>query len=183
MIINQGNLNNLFTGFKASFNTGVQGVTPHWQRISTLIPSSTREEIYAWLGEFPGLREWIGDRFIKNMASHSYSIRNKDFESTISVKKNDIEDETYGIYAKLFEAMGQAAAVHPDELVFELLKAGFSTTCYDGQYFFDTDHPVAEASVSNMQNGNENPWYLIDTRKPLKPLIFQKRQDYNLQAL
>jgi phage major head subunit gpT-like protein len=77
--------------------------------------------------------------------------------------------------------MGRAAAAHPDELVFSLLKDGFSTNCYDGQYFFDTDHPVldaagAETSVSNVQAGTSAPWMLLDTSRAIKPLIFQERK-------
>ncbi len=32
------------------------------------------------------------------------------------------------------------AATHPDELAIGLLNGGFSATCYDGQFFFDSDH-------------------------------------------
>ncbi len=79
------------------------------------------------------------------------------------------------------EKGGRAAAEFPDELVFALLKAGFSTDCYDGQYFFDVDHPVVgadkvERSVSNLQAGNGPEWFLLDTRRALRPIIFQDRK-------
>ncbi len=183
MIINQASLTDLFTGFKAAFAGAFQGVTPNWQRIATLVPSTTKQEKYAWLGQFPRMREWLGDRQIKSMASHDYAIKNKKFESTVAVPRDDIEDDTYGVYTPLFGEMGYSAATHPDELVFGLLAAGFATPCYDGQYFFDTDHPVGGASVSNMQAGGGNPWYLLDTRRPLKPLILQRRRDYALKAM
>ena len=189
MIINQGSLAALFTGFKAAFNTGFRSITPLWQAIATLVPSTTKEEKYAWLGQFPKLREWIGDRQIKNMAAHDYSIKNKKYEGTIGVPRDDIDDDTYGVYTPLFQEMGYAAATHPDELIFPLLAAGFATECYDGQYFFDTDHPVIDPdtgepeSVSNMQAGAGTPWFLLDTRRPLKPLIFQKRRDYDFKSM
>ncbi|MCG6282646.1 Mu-like prophage major head subunit gpT family protein, partial [Vibrio diabolicus] len=37
-----------------------------------------------------------------------------------------------------------------------------------------------EESVSNLQAGLSSPWFLLDTSRPLKPLIFQRRKGYNL---
>lgn len=183
IVINQTNLNNLFTGFKASFNTGFRSATPMWDRIATLVPSTTAAEQYAWLGQFPRLREWVGDRQLKNLAAHDYSIKNKKFESTVAVPRDNLDDDTYGVFTPMFQEMGYTAATHPDELVYGLLADGFSTLCYDGQYFFDSDHDVAGSSVSNLQAGSKNPWYLVDTSRPLKPLIFQRRRDYDLKTM
>lgn len=183
MIINQSNLTLLYQAFKTAFNTGFRTNEQQWGRIATLVPSSTKSEQYGWLGQFPKLREWIGDRQVKNMAASSYAITNKSFESTIGVNRDDIEDDQYGVYTPLFQEMGFAAATHPDEMVFALLAAGFTTNCYDGQFFFDTDHPVGTGVVSNSGGGAGTPWYLLDVRRPLKPLIFQRRKDYNIQIL
>ena len=188
MIINQQNLNALFTGYKAAFNTGFRTSEIYWPKLATLVPSSTTQELYAWLGQFPKLRQWIGDRVIKSMEAHSYSIKNLPFESTIGIDRDNIEDDSYGIFNPMFQEMGFASATHPDELIFELLANGFTTPCYDGQYFFDTDHPVKNSdgtttSVSNLQPGGGNPWFLLDTRRPLKPLIFQKRRDYAFTSM
>ena len=180
MLITQGALNVLFNGFKASFNKGFTGAPTAFRQIATVVPSSTREETYGWLGQFPKMREWIGDRVVKNLAAHSYKIANRDFEQTVTVPRNDIADDQYGVFGPMFEELGRSAAELPDELVFSLLKKGFETTCYDGQYFFDADHPVGSGasvvSVSNMQGGTGAPWFLLDCSRPLKPMIFQERQ-------
>jgi len=183
MLINQASLANLFTGFKTSFQGGFAGVSPQWGRIATLITSTTREEKYAWLGQWPKIREWIGDRQVQNLATHDYAIKNKDFESTVSVPRNDIDDDRFGIYTPLFQELGRAAASHPDELIFALLLAGFTTKCFDGQFFFDSDHPVGNSTVSNVQAGSSSPWFLLDTSRALKPLIYQKRKDYKFTPL
>ncbi len=183
MIINQANLAALFVAFKSAFQKGFAGAEPVWQQIATRVPSTTKEEKYGWLGQWPGLREWVGDRIIKSLALHDYSIKNKKFESTVGVPRDDIEDDTYGIYTPLMEEQGRAVKEHPDELVFALLKAGFTTTCFDGQFFFDTDHEVNGASVSNMQAGAGNPWFLLDTSRALKPLIYQERRGYEFASM
>ena len=184
MIINQASLSDLFRAFNAAYNTGFRSAETYWQRIATAVPSTTREEHYAWLGQFPRLREWIGDRQLKSIAAHDYSIVNKKYEATVEVPRHNLDDDTYGVYTPLMQEMGYAAATHPDELVFGLLALGISTLCYDGQYFFDTDHPVGGASVSNVDSGGSGPyWYLLDDSRPLKPLIFQRRRDYALKTM
>lgn len=183
MIVNRESLSALYTGFKTSFNAAFSGVQSQWAKVATLIPSTTAQENYGWLGQFPKLREWIGDRQVKSLSASGYQIVNKDYEASIGVPRNDIEDDSYGVFSPLFASMGQAAAVHPDEIVFQLLAAGFTTTCFDGQYFFDTDHPVGAGVVSNTGGGAGAAWFLLDTSRPLKPLIFQKRQDYKLTSM
>jgi phage major head subunit gpT-like protein len=137
------------------------------------------------LGQFPSLREWIGPRVIKNLMAHGFSIKNRLFESTIAVDRVSIEDDRYSVLGPVLSEMGMAAGDHPNELVMSLLGAGFTTQCYDGQYFFDTDHPVgdqeaAAVSVSNFQGGAGTPWYLLDTSRAIKPLIYQERIPYKL---
>lgn len=182
MIINSGNLAILFRAFNAAFQRGFAGAPPSWGKVATRVPSTTGTEDYGWLGNIPGMREWVGDRLIHNLKQHDYSIKNKKFELTVGVPKDKVEDDQYGVYAPMMEMLGQSAAEHPDQLVFALLAAGFVTNCYDGQYFFDSDHPVIQAdgsvaSVSNVQAGAGAPWFLLDTRRPLKPLILQMRKE------
>lgn len=183
MIINTGNLASLLVGYSAAFKDGFGKASPNWAKVATLVPSMSGSNLYAFLGQFPQLREWLGDRTIKNMKAEGYSLTNKDFESTVSVPRNAIDDDSYGVYQPLFSQMGYAASMHPDSGVFAALAAGASALCYDGQYFFDTDHQVAGASKDNYDaTGGGNLWALLDTRQPLKPFIFQKRQDYKFQA-
>ena len=185
----------LFVGFQRKFQDAQAATPTDWQKIATPVPSSSKSTTYGWLGQFPQFREWIGDRVLRDMAAHGYAIVNKKFESSVSVPRDDIEDDEVGVYGPMFEEMGRASKTHPDELIFALLQAGASTLCYDGQNFFDTDHPVypntdgtgTATSISNYDagpDGNTNPtWYLLDVSRALKPLIFQKRRDYDLKAM
>lgn len=79
----------------------------------------------------------------------SYTIRNKDWEATIEVDRNDIDDDTMLGYAQQAESAGQSAAELPADIIGRLLSGGFTNFCYDGQYFFDTDHPVGKGVASN----------------------------------
>ncbi len=181
MDINSTNLEALRVGFKTSFMAGLGEADADVELICTTVPSSNAEEKYGWLGEFAEMREWIGDRVLQNLAEHDYAIRNKDWELTVGVDRNHILDDNLGIYAKRFEGIGRAVRAHKPRSAFGLLKLGFSTLCYDGQFFFDTDHPVIDKngvvqSVANTDGGSGAAWFLMDSRMLLKPIIFQERK-------
>lgn len=188
MIVNGANLRALYTGFKGHFQGGLSDTPVQYPQIAMTVPSSTKEEDYGWLGRFPRMREWVGDRVVHGIAAHGYTIRNKPWELTVGVSREDIEDDNIGIYAPMMQEMGASTAAHPDELVFGQLQAGFTTVCYDGQYYFDTDHPVLDAegktvSVANTDGGSGISWYLADLSRAVKPVIYQQRKAPNFVAL
>lgn len=187
-------LNALFTAFKSEFEQGKSEAAPQFNKIASVIKSTSASNTYGWLGKFPSLAKWIGDRNIQSMKSQAYTITNDDYESTVGVDRNDIEDDNLGVYSPIFKEMGNAAAIHPDEMIFPLLAAGFTTLCYDGQNYFDVDHPVypkadgtgVAVSTANMAEDvayEGEAWYVLDTSKALKPLIFQQRKTPNLLAM
>ena len=184
MDINRSTLEQFYFGVSAAFMGGLGTAESQYEKIAMIVPSSTRENVYPWLGTLPSMRKWAGERIIRNLKAHKYSIENEMFEMTIAVKRDDIEDDQVGIYGPMFRDMGAQAGLHPNQLVFGQLKKGHESQCYDGQYFFDTDHPVAGSSVSNSlspSSGAVSAWYLMCTTRPVKPLIFQKRREYDLK--
>ncbi|MBR0643993.1 Mu-like prophage major head subunit gpT family protein [Plastoroseomonas hellenica] len=188
MIINGTNLRSLYTGFSTAYQAGFAGAASEYGRIATTVPSSTSQNEYGWLGKFPKIREWIGPRVVHALSQHAYTIKNKRWELTIGVDVDDIEDDNLGLYNPLFTEIGRETAAFPDEHVFGVLKAGFSTACYDKQYFFDTDHPVLDAdgrtiSVSNSGGGAGAAWYLMDTTRALKPIVFQNRRSFEFRRM
>ena len=183
MILNKSVLGSIGVGVKTLFNNAFTATESHAEKLATFVPSTGSEDNHCWIGSVPAMREWVGDRMVSNPEAFSYTIKNRTFESTISIGREDIEDDKFGVYAPLVRTLGFLAKTHPDELIFELIKSGFNSKCYDGQCFFDSDHEVRGASVSNMQAGDSNPWFLMDTSKPVKPFIFQKRREYAISSL
>ena len=189
MLITPQNLKTLFMGFKTTFVGGLGQAASQYQQLATIVPSTTGTEEYGWLGQMPGMREWLGERVVHGIETHGYSLKNKSFESTIAVPKTAIEDDTFGTYTPLMSEMGRAAAAHPDELTFGLLKEGAIVKCYDGKPFFAANHPVKAANgkleaVSNADLSGDGPlWFVMDTSRALKPLIFQDRKKPNFVAM
>lgn len=149
MLVNAAAVQAIYRSFRVLATQAMEAAQPQYQRVATVVPSTTKQEEYGWLGSLPGMREWIGDRHVQNLAAHGFAIKNKSFESTIGVDRDDIEDDAYGVYKPLIEMLGNDAAMFPDRLVFALFIAGFTSACYDGQYFFDTDHKDGDGPVQS----------------------------------
>lgn len=180
MIINAEGLARLYTAFTAVFNAAFQETQTWFERAAMTVPASTRIMDYKFLLDFPMVREWLGDRQISSLEPRAYQVETKDWEATIEVDRNDIEDEQLGFYNPIVAALAQEARKHPEKLIADLISAGFTTACYDGQYFFDTDHPVGSGTASNFGGGSDTPWYLLDTSRAIKPFIFQLRREVQL---
>ena len=183
MIITPDVLRALNTVFSKAFQGGLTAADTQYQQLATVIPSTTSSNTYGFLGMFPKMREWFDERTLLDMASQGKAVINRKFEATVSVPRTDIEDDNIGLYAPMMQQMGQSAGELPDELVFEAIMNGETGISYDGQNFFDTEHPVfpnvdrtgTPTLVSNMTAGSDTPWYILDTTNAIKPFIYQQR--------
>jgi len=188
MIITTSALNALRTALKNEFSTRMLELDakPIWKLLATVITSSTKSNTYGWLSAFPQMREWVGDRVIKDLAEHAYQIINKKYEATLSVMRTDMEDDNLGQYRVMAQAMADEFEGFMNRKLAALITGGFTGLCYDGQKFFDTDHPVfpntdgtgTAAVASNIiGTGAEtgSPWALLCLSGSLKPFIVQQR--------
>lgn len=182
-VMTQAEFDALKTTLKARWNAGLALSTEDWKKVAKLVPSSSASSTYGWLSQFPAFREWVGARQHKKVKEQAYTVKNRKFETTVDVERTDWEDDNCGHYSTLAESAGQAATDLKNDLIFQALPAGFGEVCYDGQYFFDTDHPVfpnadgtGEAvGVSNMQAGTGAPWILLCTKRAPAPIYLQER--------
>lgn len=188
MLVNAANLDSLRVGYSTAYQNGLGQAPSQWMRLATAITATQKEQKYGWLGKIPRVREWIGPRVIQNLMQHDYAIKEKPLELTIGVDRDDIETDNLGIYTPLFTEMGMSSGSYKDELVFGLLAAGWDTECYDGQNFFDTDHPVLDEdgeaiTVANTDGGSGAPWFLLDVSRAIKPLILQTRKEFEFVSM
>lgn len=135
------------TFYKAlSQNTGADWVNS----VSNYFTSDQASEEYAWLGQAPNMREWIGGRNAKGFTENSITIRNRHFEATLQVLVRDLRRDHSGQVMARIQELARRTNSHWASLLSTLILAGTTTTCYDGQYFFDTDHSEKDSgSQSN----------------------------------
>lgn len=182
-VLTQAEIDALKTAMQARFNKGLAEGNKDWMKIARKITSNSASNTYAWISQFPAFREWVGARLHKAVAERAYQVVNRKFETTLDIPREDLEDDNYGMYADLAESFGISVDDLMNDLIYNGVPAGFSSVCYDGQFFFDTDHPVypnedgtgVAATVSNVQAGAGEPWVLLCTKKAPQPFYLQER--------
>ncbi len=154
LIINKSTLAELTKNIKTSFQKVFDAVTTDYQSTTMIVPSTGSENDYKWLDGWPQMRKWIGDKVIKSLKAFKYVLVNEPYEATIEVKRDDIEDGNLAGYSVQAEMTGQSAGEFYDDLDAEVKNGAFVNECYDGQFFYDVDHPVegADGDVISISN-------------------------------
>jgi phage major head subunit gpT-like protein len=117
--------------------------------VSNLFGSDQASETYNFLGQSPAMREWLGSRQAKGFSGQGVTIVNKHYESTIEVQKKDLRRDKTGQIRARIEEFADRGSTHWASLLSTLLINGPSTVCYDGQFFFDTDHSEGDSGTQD----------------------------------
>ncbi len=113
--------------------------------ISNYFNSDQDSETYKWLGQVPQMREWIGGRQPKGFLENGITISNKHFEATMEVLVREMRRDKAGQVMVRVDELADRTNSHWAKLLSTLVQNGESTVCYDGQYFFDTDHSEGDS--------------------------------------
>lgn len=206
MELSAGNLLPLFTGFSMKFQEGFEQAPIYWDKLMSETPSASSVQQYPFMGRTTRFREWQGSRIIQSAEAHLYQLFNKHFENTIGVKVDDIKDDQYAVYSKIFEQLGWDTKVFPDMMLGGLLKyaianidaptaapalennlvfSGPDIVGYDGKTLFSAAHPVGRAGATSgvancAPSGGSTGWFLFDCGRPIRSTLWQVREPYKL---
>ena len=109
-------------------------------KLGMLFNSNQESETYNWLGMSPVMREWVGGRQAKGLRHEGITIKNKTFEATLEISIDDLRRDKTGQIMVRIDDLARRTNSHWLSLLTTLITSGTSTDCYDGQYFFDSDH-------------------------------------------
>lgn len=193
MDITIGSMNALTARINLAFNKYIPTVPTQYERVAMTVPSTAGENIYPRIAELPGMRPFLGQRVVHRISTQErFTIVNRTFEETFSIRREDLEDDQYSFLTPAIEQLGADAGALPDKLVFGLLEKGHKTPGMDGQYYFDTDHdgngrdgkPAGFSNILRPQTGEQAspPWFLFSTKNPMKPMVFQTRRPFTITA-
>jgi phage major head subunit gpT-like protein len=130
------------------YNKLEQNIGTSWiNDVSMLFQSNQESETYKWLGMAPGMREWVGGRNAKGFRENGITIANKTYEATMEVLLDEIRRDKTGQVMLRIAELAQRTNSHWASLLTTLIVAGTSGECYDGQYFFDTDHSEGDSGT------------------------------------
>lgn len=118
--------------------------------ISMLFTSDQPSETYAWLGDTPSMREWIGTRSAKELSEFGIEIKNLLFEATLSVNVDDLDraNRQQQVSIRISELAARTVS-HWAQLLSALILGSETIPCYDGQPFYSTTHPVGDTGLVN----------------------------------
>lgn len=117
--------------------------------LSMEFQSDQSSETYPWLGQVPAMREWLGGRHAKGLIENGIVIANKHYEATLEVAVKDLRRDKTGQLNVRIDEFAARANTHWASLLSTLTVNGESVVCYDGQFFFDTDHAEGESGTQS----------------------------------
>lgn len=131
------------------FDFKVLAANVFYPQISTILPSDGFDENYGFIGDMPGVKEWVGERVASQLRAGDYRIKNKLWESSLSIDRHRIDDDRLNLYGPLIEGLALEAAQHPDELVIDAIIAGETDLGFDGKAFFANDHVWGDSGTQD----------------------------------
>lgn len=152
---------NWIGNFETNLRTLINGASEYqaknlfWDKYMSVQQSSTLRELFFFIIEAAQIRSEAqgGNKRFDDMSAAMLEIVNENFGDGLILTKNEINDNVManpslgGVPAMKFaeswaRQIGAAATRWPQDLLFQLLAAGESSNCYDGQAFFSATHPV-----------------------------------------
>lgn len=125
-----------------------------WKTLCLQVKSDSNKESYNWLEAVPGMSEWADERKVYGLTAKGYEIINKNYEGTISIDRNTLEDDKYGLIVPRVRQLATRCANHPAKLVYTLLNAGAATKTYDGVNFFSATRTFGDSgNINNIAGG------------------------------
>lgn len=154
MDVNASNLDALFKSFQTRF-TGAQEAArarafPNdllTEDIAVVFNAGGSATQHSWLEQLHGIHEWVGERVLNNARLGRLTVVNRDFENTVQVPRNEIEDDQYGVYAPLVGMMGADAENLWRKLAVEALTGNGEWA--DGNPFFCAGRALGKSTVTN----------------------------------
>lgn len=180
-------LRGLWQEFSSQFNRAYE--TSEDLNVEAFVTSmslSTETMRFDFLKSDHQFEKWKGQRTFKQLDNAKYVVGYEEWHWGLKVLRRDIINATVGpLSLQAFNGGKEAAKLKPRICTDALQNGGDSTSlCYDGQPFFDTEHPVGEdgdiSLVSNYYDGGgasaASPWYLMDLSRGIKPIIHLERE-------
>lgn len=115
--------------------------------LATQYTSTTASNHYAFMEAMGGWSEWNGARQFKDVASQQFEVKNKDYECSIKMPKNQLEDDQIGMYVDLVPSMVNGWSKKQESLIMSVLTS--NPTAYDGTALFSTSRTYGDNTINN----------------------------------
>jgi phage major head subunit gpT-like protein len=126
-------------GLKVTFDVGLDSIMAKKVGMTNLfmdLDSKSSSEKYGFLGDIPGVVEWVGDKKCGFVKDYGYTIANRDFYTAIDIDRNEIEDDGLGRLKQKCDSLVAAVGGWKESLLTEMLNNSLTSLAYDGVPFF-----------------------------------------------
>lgn len=141
--LEKGVLDALYLSFNIQFKDGMQSATEDYKTLAIVLNSNTAIESYPIIDQYGGMREWLGPRKIKEVNAKTIVVKNRNFENSIRVNRDQIADEQTGLYGSLVANLGTGASNLWDDLLWDTMVSNDSYA--DGKPFYGSTRQYDEA--------------------------------------
>ena len=153
----------IFNQVKTNFNIGFDAdandpIYTIWKEVCFQADSKTLTDRYPFSLPIGDMVEWIDEREMEDLVMEDFSLTNKDYEKTIKIFRNEIEDDLLDMAMGRARELGQAAARHPQITLTALINEHMSGTAstygngFDSKALFSTTHAWASGYTTSQDN-------------------------------
>lgn len=147
MDINRDNIEALFKSFDATFKEAFSKAPDTWTKFAMPFKCGSAALGFPFLESLGKMREWLGERQIKNVSSKMISVIPRAFEQTVGIKRDDIEDDNYGVYTPIIGEMAFGSGKLWNDLAIAALLS--NPVWIDGVNFFSATRTYGTNTILN----------------------------------
>jgi phage major head subunit gpT-like protein len=153
---------------RAEFMRRLKASPDLFPQLAIKTTSTRREENYHVGGSTAQIREWTDERKPADAFETTIDVVNRHFEGSITVHRDDIEDDQIGYYLQKARDLGTRAADFPNKLgLGDLLDAAYSAgafgSAYTGSPFYHTAHVWPGEAEFKTGQDNDRTQNIVDT--------------------
>ncbi len=129
-------------GIKTEFNAAyiAKNEQADWRMIATELPTTLPIQNYAWLGRSAVMQKFNDEVAQQSVREDTYQLKDILYKGDLVIDRRTLEDDQYGLLMVRARDLSSEPVRHWNQLAYQGLVNGFTSYCYDGQYFFNASH-------------------------------------------
>ncbi len=117
--------------------------------IASIVDSDQAIENHAVLTSNPGMSPKENGAIAQEFREYKLTVPNVDYSATLKIKRKDLRRDKFDILRKRVMNLTAEGTRHDEELLFEALQSGTTSTTWDGNFLFDTTHQWGNSAVQS----------------------------------
>lgn len=152
-IVTSDLLAGLFTNYRLIYEETFLAamIEKYYPRVALEVQSETLTEVYNFFGSVPEPQQWKDTRAEQNIYPYNLTAAAIDWELTIAVDRNEIQDNRLNMTLPRIQQLGQAFPAFVEKKMITALVNGAvsGNNSYDGVTFYNSSHVIGKAAAQS----------------------------------